>query len=803
MLTLPLPSARVLAPLALAAALALAGCASKEDRAQKHYDRATEFLAKQDFSKARIEVRNALQLKPDMVAAWRSLAQIEEREQNWQVVAQSLRRITELEPTDIDSRLKLIRLVILSGAMDEALKLSNAALDVANQHPSAIALRAAILMRLNDPAGAAREAQRALELEPGNADATVVAAADRFARGDLDGALRTLDSVKADRKDDIGIVSFRLIVFEKKGDLKQVELLLRKLIELQPKEASFKTQLVRFYLAHKREDDAEKELRAIAAANPSDSRAALDVVSFLLAVKGRDAARQEIDARIKAGGRVFPFQMALVDLEISQGKIAEGMRMLEGMIQSNVAAEDATSARLKLAELHAGRRDFTATESLVSEILRADGRHIGALRLRGAMRLEQGQVDDAIADLRRALNDQPRASDIMLLLAVAFERKGSIELADKQFFDATKAANFAPAPGLNYTAFLRRRGDIGRAEDILTELASRNPADLTVLSQLAEVRVQRQNWIGAQETADAIRRIDEKSPLAAQIQGAVLAGQQKFSESLPILESIQSANPNAVQPMFALVRTYLQARQPEKAISFLQSVIAANPNSAQAHVLLGSTYMASNAPDKALQSYRTAVQVQPKESVGYRALAEFHAGRKNPDEALKIVRAGLQEQPESFALRLSLAGLLEGRGEYEAAIQEYEALYKQQPGSLVILNNLASLLSDHRTDKESLERAYNLALVLSKSPTPQFKDTLGWIYHLRGDHRSALSLLEEAAAAMPNLPYVRYHLGMTHSALGNATRAAEELEKALELVGGKGSLADKVRTQLKTLPGRS
>ena len=43
--------------------------------------------------------------------------------------------------------------------------------------------------------------------------------------------------------------------------------------------------------------------------------------------------------------------------------------------------------------------------------------------------------------------------------------------------------------------------------------------------------------------------------------------------------------------------------------------------------------------------------------------------------------------------------------EYEAATSEYEHIVSKQPGSMIAANNLASLLSNHRTDKASLERA--------------------------------------------------------------------------------------------------
>ena len=59
----------------LLAALQLAACGSREDRAQSYYEHGKSYLEKQDFVKARIELRNALQLNGNMVDAWRALAQ--------------------------------------------------------------------------------------------------------------------------------------------------------------------------------------------------------------------------------------------------------------------------------------------------------------------------------------------------------------------------------------------------------------------------------------------------------------------------------------------------------------------------------------------------------------------------------------------------------------------------------------------------------------------------------------------------------------------------------------------------------
>ena len=74
------------------------------------------------------------------------------------------------------------------------------------------------------------------------------------------------------------------------------------------------------------------------------------------------------------------------------------------------------------------------------------------------------------ADLLDALNYLPRSTDLMLALATAYERNGLIELADKQLADATRVSDLDPNVGLEYAAFLQRRGSIARAEDVLIGL---------------------------------------------------------------------------------------------------------------------------------------------------------------------------------------------------------------------------------------------------------------------------------------------------------------------------------------------
>ncbi len=781
----------------------ISACSSREQRAQAYYERGKGYLEQKDYVKARIELRNALQLKDDLLPAWKAMAQIDEQEQNIAGLASDLRRIVEIDATDLDATTKLARLSLLGNALDQGLKLANAAAELDPKSADVKALKAAILFRLKDPEGAMQTAQQALAIDPGNAGANAILAGVRFSQGDSDGALKALNNVSKDHAEDLGVVSLKINVLTQRGELGQAEALLRRLIELNPKVPQFRTQLIQFYLTNKRPDDAVNELRSVVKANPDDVNAELQLVGLLASVKGANDARAELTARIGAGGNVFPYQIALAKFDYAQGRPADTIKRLEQLIASPGSAENGVTARTALAEIYLSRNEAAAAEPLIAEILKTDSHNTNALRFRAGVALDRGKTDDAIADLRTALNYQPRSPELLASLAIAYERSGAIELADKSFFDATKASNYNPVIGLSYLTFLRRRGMGSQAEGLINELANRNQSNVPVLATLAQIKLEKQDWAGAHAVADAIKKLDGKSDVASQIDAAAFSGQGKVNDSLAVLQSAYQANPNAVRPMVDLVSIYVRSGQIPQAESFIRSVLKDNPNNAEALVLLGYIQTVKKAPAEAEQSFKTAIAKKPNDAAGYRALAELYMRDGKRDTAMDVVREGLKNQPGNFALQLLQAGLLETKKDYDGAIAQYEAMLKDTPSSLVVANNLASLLTDHRADKSSLERADALAAVLKNSQLPQFKDTLGWIRYQRQDYRSALPLLEDAAKALPNVAMVRYHLGMAYLSTGQEDKAGEQFKQARTLAAGDAELLARIDAALKSPPPKA
>ena len=308
--------------LVIAGTMQLACCSSSAERAQGYYDNGVKLLAKHENQKAQIEFKNAIDLKRDMIPAWRGLAQIEEANLHWAALVPILQTIVQLDPHDTKTKLKLARLLLAGGATDRALALVNGADPEAGADADITALRAAIFYKLKDSDRALHEAQAARALEPSNVDAIIVTAAIRLDSGDARGALQVLDSAPHAHANDLGIQIYKLKVFEQLADPPRIEATLRKLLTLRPEEAVFRKQLIKFYIDQHRLGDAEAELRAVAQSDAKNSDAELDLVRFLYKVNGYGVAHQELSARINAGGNVFPYQMALSDLDYVHGDVA-------------------------------------------------------------------------------------------------------------------------------------------------------------------------------------------------------------------------------------------------------------------------------------------------------------------------------------------------------------------------------------------------------------------------------------------------------------------------------------------------
>ena len=757
----------------------MSGCSSPEEKAEKYYQKGMALLEKEP-EKARLEFQNALQMKKSFPKAMYALGLIAESKGDFKTTYSLMNEVVEKDPTNINALVKTGQILLAAGKVDLALERSNKAFEIDKNNVSALNLRAAIQLKLNDTKGAIEYANLALSKDPNNQDAYVLLATERLAAKDNEKGIEFLDKALEKNEKNLAVQLIRIKVLEDSAKVEHVDQSFQKMIKLFPDKTIVKKSYAQFLLKNNRQAEAEQQIRAIADAS-KDLPSKLDVVRYVIATKGPDAGRAELESYVKKQPENYELAFALVNLYQLQ-KLSQQEDQLLNQIQKKAAnTADGYKAQSMIAYklIQAGKKEEAS--KILNDILESDKSNGPALTLRAGLALEAKNYDAAIIDLRTVTRDSPTAYNALVMLASAYENSGSPQLAEESYLKAFETSKFEPAYGIPYAQFLIRRKQPERAEKAFEDMLATHPNNPVVIRTLAQVKIARGDYAGAQALADQAKKLSEKNPLADQIQGAISSGKNDLEGALDSFKRAHNAAPNDAQPIVAIVRTYMRSGKTKEALAFIDNVLKDNPNNHEAKMIKGQIYLSQGNTQGAQQVFSEFIRANPKSPTGYQQLAIAQQRSNQLAEAEKTIQDGLKELPNDFNLMLTQTELLVGANRIDDAIKLYEEMLKQRPGFEIASNNLANLLLDYRSDQASFARAHTLSKDLKNSTTPQFQDTYGWASYKVGEFDAAQKALESAAEKSPDIAIFQYHLGKVYIAKNENTLAKQALQKSIKL----------------------
>jgi len=780
--------------------LNLSACSSPEDKANKFYENGMQLLEKGELVKANVEFRNALQLNRKMTRAIWGQVLVAEKQGKPRQQYKLLNTVLINEPEHLQALVKLGRLLLLAGQLDKALEKSDLSMKINNQDLSVLSLRAAVMYKLDNIPAAVKLANQVIAKDPLYVDALMILATERLSAGDAQKAIEYLDQGLKQNDKNVVLQLIKIKALENLAKLDSAEDIFQRLINFYPKVTAFKTVLAQFYLKHGRNEDAEKIYQKIVEDNPTDLRAKIKFIQFLNTTKGADAGLKQLQTFSKKNPANDKLKFALVQLHLSRKETELANEILANMIIEKSGTDVAIKAKGIMAASLLASGNKKSAEKIINEILNEDKQNQSGLILKASIDIDQQKYDEAIGALRLVLRDSPNSSQALFFLAKAHNLSGSLELADEHYFKAFKTSKFNASYGISYVQFLLKRKQPKRAEKILKNILSVSRNNLPALKSLAQIRLSSGDWVGAQQVADIIKRTGDNSSIVSQINNAVMVGKKEYSESIALLKKTYQSTPDNIQPVVALVKTYLSAGKTNEAGTFLDAVIKASPKNTSARILRAQIYSSLGNIEQAINTYHKVIKSDPVNVASYYYLAVIHMRGKQYEKASEILNKGLSIEPGNFSLGITRAQLYEVTGQIEEAINAYDNLLETKPDSDIVANNLAILLTENRKDKKSFNKAYNLSKRFKRTEIPQFKDTFGWANYRIGKYKDASLLLESAVKQLPTIPDVHYHLGMNYLAQKNKTLAREALEKALTLVGDKPyARAKEIRTTLEEL----
>ncbi|HNR77757.1 MAG TPA: tetratricopeptide repeat protein, partial [Parvularculaceae bacterium] len=529
---------------------------------------------------------------------------------------------------------------------------------------------------------------------------------------------------------------------------------------------------------------------------PRQRDAKLDVARMDYRIGGRARAEETLRAYVAAEPDDVDLKFSLAAFLREEGDFKAADTVYHEFLRENKRDLDIVlRAKNELAAMSMLQGDRAHAEKLIDEILAAEAKNPQALIKRAGLLIDDGKAQAAIGDLRVVLGEHPDSVPARMLMAAALEATGDVNFAESEFAQAVEASNRASQPSLLFARFLARHGKASRAEKVLSDSIARDPRAVDNLKMLAALRLDNQDWRGAEEAANALRAADAADADISRILGAAYAGLQDYAGAIDVLSKENERTPLSARPLVTLIQAYIDAGRSEDAETFLAGAIEKNPELYEARVLLAQVKRSLGKQDEALAILNDAIEREPLRPEAYEAAYGVHVLSGRREVAGKIIEDAVAAIPDNDGLQVLRADHLIATGDADGAIAIYETILTRRPSDLIVANNLASLLAE-RDDAASRARAAEAAAPLKDSENAYFLDTYGWAMHRSGRTAEGVSALERAARAAPNLVEARYHLGVALLESGETEQGGAELRAVIDAPGASAQLVEDARRRL-------
>ncbi len=772
--------------------LALIGCKSDAERADEFFLSAKELLDEGDIDRAMVQFRNVFEFAPTHRESRMSLGDYYKEQHRPAAAYRQYVQVAEQFPDDFEARSIVAELAFSLTNWEEFTRHGEAAVQLSpeDERAQAISLglnyREAVLSEDN-PAQEALTQQAAVLLEslPQNAIVNGVLL-DSYARNSQPNKmLERIDALLVSNPNSLQLHTQRLAVFGQLQDLEALEAQLQDMVQRFPENEETQAMLLRFYVAQRRLDDAEAFLRELSDPADEDPTMFLSLVNFITQTRGQEAARVELERAVAVNPRPALFRGMIATMDFEAGKQEEAIAEMESILEgADLAQDDIQAIKTFLARMLVNTGNQVGARRHVEEVLSQNPSNVDALKMQASWQLQADEVDQALANLRIALDTAPQDIQVMNLLYEAYVRLGDDDVAREYLVLAVEASGNAPEPSMTYARVLMQEERYLPAEDVLLPALRQAPQNVELLGMLGELYLRQEDMPRARQVINTLRRIDTDGSrsVANALQTQSLAINRGPEEALSFLEELAGAEDAGLNAQLNLMRARLQVGETDQALEIARKLSEDNPDDLRLKQALAVTLDATGNTAEAQGVLREIVVAEPRAANAWVRLATITRRLSDADTAQAVIDEGLAATNNNVRLLWAKASLLEQTGDVDGAIGIYEDLYETNSSSLVFANNLASLLSTYREDEESLERAWVVGRRLRNADNPIMQDTYGWLLYRRGQVEEALPYLESAAAAL-NDPMVQAHLGFAYLSLSRNDEALKQLQRAVDIAG--------------------
>ncbi|MHB8388096.1 MAG: tetratricopeptide repeat protein [Acidobacteriaceae bacterium] len=640
---------------AIVAGFSLSSCGSKASRFAYYFHKGQSYYAKNEYTKAGVELKDALQIEPKNSEAYYWYGLIKEKQQNFQAAFQGYANAVKLDPSNLLAKAKLGKFYLMAGHLAKAKKLVAEILSAQPDNPPGRVLKAALMARQGNVSGAIQEAKSVVAADPTQTDAISLLAAIYVNKSQYANAQQVLQQGVTTNPKSVQLRANLVVVLARLGHLKQAGQQLQDLIALDPSNFAFRLHLAQLYVTQKQPKKAEAVIRAAVQAKPEDERRYMALASLLASSGDVPAAEKELKIGIsKVSSTSYGLRFVLAHLYAATNAPKKAEQEYHRIIELDKVGPGGLRARTRLAQMMLAEKRPQVAKKLISQVLGQDPTDAPALLVQGEMELVHRHPGAAIGNFRVVLHDQPNAVNVIRLLAVAHLMNHEPQLAVQTYEKAI----------------------------------SQYPHDMAIRFSMVGMLVDMKKYHSA-------------------------------TRQLQTVISMAPKSEDAVKGYIALAKVALIRRKPAVAVATFKKGLAAMPGNPTLMVSLAQVYQSEGHPNRAIATYTATIHRYPKLDIAANNLAALILStRTDKADMIKALGLAKRfEHARNPALLDTLGWAYFKNHRYRHAIAVLEHAVSLAPQAGVLQYHLGMAYDKHNDRPDAVQHLK--AAVASKGAFPE------------------------------------------------------------------------------------
>ncbi|KPK78205.1 MAG: hypothetical protein AMJ79_00225 [Phycisphaerae bacterium SM23_30] len=578
-------------------------------------------------------------------------------------------------------------------------------------------------------------------------------------------------------------------------------------------------------------------LEGIVTNDPENRATRLRLASLKVQQAEYDEAERMLNDLKAADPNALQVLLAQIDLNINRGTLEEALTLCDHLVNT----QNNPPAFMVRAQTYAllgqplqAQKDFAQAQALASDDINV---LVNVLVNLSDFQSSLGQIDEAVATLKKALSKEPDNLLVQKRAINLFQIHSDPDIVT-QGRDLLQKALQAHPDDVELQIYQARslltiptRLAIEQAANILREITIQNPKIAEPYLGLIQIAFRNNQPREAREWASKglIALPDHEDLLWQKARAEKIIDPE---QAVLTLEKLHKLNPDNVTFTLNLADAYISTENADLARELLKQKMASLEDQNEKRrmgVALASAKYKSGLKQEALKELDLLFEADPnnhsapltqarllkddqqwlvikqKSAYWYEScprgadlLASIGSELFIPDDADAVKSAEeilnwiLQKQPDHIPAMQNLAMILQTTGRSDESAALYQKILALNPKEIIALNNLAWLLCENQSDYQNALKLAQRGL-LENPDYLDLIDTRGVIYYRLGEWETAArdfaKCVELYPRGTPALAGSYFHLGRVQYQLKQESEAQKNLKQALNLHNQSGGLS--------------